>query len=587
MDHIPEQVYDFVVELSNKHQKIKPQDENWLEIRQQLAFAGALLRHHLKKDGFKDHPIHIVVVGPTQVGKSSIVNLVLGTDAATTSPLAGFTRHAQGFTQTELTDRQLTDIATLLPDWKKLSQQNLTDYQLDAWSLEQLSHPALLPGNTIIWDTPDFDSVSSRDYRSVVPVLCAIADCIVLTVSKEKYADQSVWQLLRMISSLQKPLLVCFNKTSPGHETELKDAMLERLQNENIKYCNIITLPYSTRENSPFSATDAKQLHNSLADCLSAGPAITTTPVLLEWLQAHWSQWLAPVREENRAQALWLDLQQQYINEFLAYYQQHYHQEAAFSETLQKAVKQLLELLEIPIIAGTLGNMRKIITWPARQLGGLIKNRVGQTKTPDNLEQDIILEANRHAWLSMQNRVVSQAHEQPAMQQWWQQLAKRIGAEMLPVSEQLESVITNYQTAFEPEINIAANQLYEYLQENPRTLNTLRATRATTDAIAVIIAIKTGGIGVNDLILAPALLSVTSLLAESAVGSRMKQIEKSLKDKQIQLLSDYLITQTMLPLLADFSTTLDYNNLYQIDAERVTDVENIVMPNHQDHNQHG
>ena len=69
---------------------------------------------------------------------------------------------------------------------------------------------------------------------------------------------------------------------------------------------------------------------------------------------------------------------------------------------------------------------------------------------------------------------------------------------------------------------------------------------------ALLLAIKTGGIGLNDLILAPAMLSFTSLLAEGAVGHYMKQIERDLKDQQLAEVTDRLATgvlQTRLMVL--------------------------------------
>ena len=65
-------------------------------------------------------------------------------------------------------------------------------------------------------------------------------------------------------------------------------------------------------------------------------------------------------------------------------------------------------------------------------------------------------------------------------------------------------------------------------------LNSLRATRVTTDAAAIALTLHMGGIGVHDLIFAPAMLTVTSLLAESAIGSYMHKVEHELKQHQLQ-----------------------------------------------------
>jgi hypothetical protein len=48
------------------------------------------------------------------------------------------------------------------------------------------------------------------------------------------------------------------------------------------------------------------------------------------------------------------------------------------------------------------------------------------------------------------------------------------------------------------------------------------------------VALHTGGIGVQDFIIAPAILSVTSLLAESALGHYLHKAEADLKSRQFK-----------------------------------------------------
>ena len=81
-------------------------------------------------------------------------------------------------------------------------------------------------------------------------------------------------------------------------------------------------------------------------------------------------------------------------------------------------------------------------------------------------------------------------------------------------------------------------------------LNSLRATRVTTDAAALAVALHTGGIGVHDLIIAPAMLSVTSLLTESALGRYMNKAAAQLKQRQ-RTAVEHLLQQTLRqPLIA-------------------------------------
>jgi hypothetical protein len=54
-----------------------------------------------------------------------------------------------------------------------------------------------------------------------------------------------------------------------------------------------------------------------------------------------------------------------------------------------------------------------------------------------------------------------------------------------------------------------------------------------------------GGIGVHDLIFAPAMLTITSLLAESALGSYMHKAEHDLKQHQLNTVKQALFVETI------------------------------------------
>jgi hypothetical protein len=52
----------------------------------------------------------------------------------------------------------------------------------------------------ILWDSPDFDSISAGVYQRGLLELLGRADAYVVVLSKEKYADLSVWTMLRLRS---------------------------------------------------------------------------------------------------------------------------------------------------------------------------------------------------------------------------------------------------------------------------------------------------------------------------------------------------------------------------------------------------
>jgi cob(I)alamin adenosyltransferase len=82
-----------------------------------------------------------------------------------------------------------------------------------------------------------------------------------------------------------------------------------------------------------------------------------------------------------------------------------------------------------------------------------------------------------------------------------------------------------------------------------------------------------GGIGLHDLIFAPAMLTITSLLTESAIGSYMHKVEYELKQHQLatvkKILFDDGIGQKLFALQAQLSRTTHFN----ISPEQIKTVE--------------
>ena len=111
------------------------------------------------------------------------------------------------------------------------------------------------------------------------------------------------------------------------------------------------------------------------------------------------------------------------------------------------------------------------------------------------------------------------------------------------------------------------------MQEHPTTLNGLRAARVSTDTAALIIALKTGGIGLNDLILAPAMLSFSTMLAESAVGRYMKTVEEKLKLIQLESVHEHVLFPMQQQLIL-MPSEMDNTGLYGLTADEFNNTKN-------------
>ncbi|HIP53463.1 MAG TPA: hypothetical protein EYH03_05575 [Chromatiales bacterium] len=566
-----ETLLNFVAELMRCRRRVHRGEDD-----PSLVYGDALLRNRLVRPATDALPPQIVVIGPTQAGKSTVVNLLLGSEQAQISSLAGFTRHPQAYTARSVDAPLITALERLLEGLKYRPLEALRDDELESFSVKQVDGQKKGCSTAcLLWDTPDFDSVSSRSYRSAVPRLCALADLVVLVVSAEKYADQSVWSLLRLIGQVEQPLLVCLNKTTSRTEQALVEAVKEKFSREQVAQIGII--PVTFQKNPAFekllASGGAQQLRGSVEAVVKAlgGGEVAIRPVA-DYLKRHWPHWTLPLRQEHAARNRWRAMLGDAEKEALEIYQRDYLHDPDYGDTMQRAVARLLELLEIPGAAAVLARTRNLLTWPARTLIGMFRNEERSRSKGADHEADVLGAALDHVLLGLQRQVGQQMSAAAEETEWWRQLWLVLGRHLAEIEFHGKELIQRHQRAFEPRIKEAGEELYSHLQEHPSILNGLRAARVTVDATAVVLAIKTGGLGANDLIFAPAMLSITSMLTESAMGRYMQTIEQRLKAQQLASVEQELFAPLRQQLDA-LAGTINSEHLYNIDEQRLAEAE--------------
>jgi GTPase SAR1 family protein len=482
-----------------------------------------------------EHPIQIAVIGPTQVGKSSVTNLLLGTDLARVSPLAGFTVHPQGFS---LGTEGIAWAAAYFGQ-SPTPLDRLSAERYDAYALTDAGGAGHTLAPAVVWDTPDFDSVDADDYRAGVLRTVALADVVLLVVSKDKYADQTVWDTMRLLEPLGQPTAICLNKVPDESAAALSRSLEEKWRSvREDAPAPVVVLPYL--EKGPGALTAARNaLDGVLRHCIARVHREAQEAHCRELLRRHWSAWTAPARIEHAALAEWRRHVEEATAAGLAVYQRDFLDHPQHYETFQRALAELLTLLEIPGVARALMTARSIVTWPVRQLSRLGRSLSGY-KGEAGQEIAVLRQAVDHLLLQLGEIALERAEEAGAMRDWWQEVAQLLRREQRLQADRSYAAITAYHRAFQPEIEHTARQLYDRLREHPAILNSLRATRLTTDAAALAMALHTGGIGVQDFVLAPAILSLTSLLAESALGHYLSRAEAELKQRQRQLVAELL-----------------------------------------------
>jgi len=339
-----------------------------------LRLADAALAKLTLNEQYPTHPTQITILGPTQAGKSTLVNLILDTDSAGVSALAGYTVHAQGFA-VNCSDAALEPLQSLMSPLQHTPLQALDKNALEHYALEQIpAGEKALVDSAVIWDSPDFDSIESSGYRAAVLQTAAISDVLILMVSKDKYADKTVWDMLALVRTLGKPLIVCINKLDAADEpTVLKSFEHRHRAQFNSAPPPIVTLPFTKRSTSAqeelpiaLPADSRQALQHALQSALAEVDRSAQSAATEHFVQSHWQLWMEPVNMELAALADWrntiddalLDAEQTYVNRYL--------DDPRKYDTFNRALAELLTLLELPGLGQTLGKVRELATWPAR-----------------------------------------------------------------------------------------------------------------------------------------------------------------------------------------------------------------------------
>jgi GTPase Era involved in 16S rRNA processing len=562
---------EFIQLLKQRYESVLSQlsdesnNSNYQQRIDDLILAEAFLRKGQMLNTTPDHPLMIAVVGPTQAGKSSLVNALLNSSVASVSPLAGYTMHPQGFCD-GVTLSACSGLQWYFGRFQQLLQSQLTKDRHDCYSLTQNTTNSNFLPQGVLWDTPDFDSIDSGSYREGVIRTVALADMVILVVSKEKYADQSVWDIMADIEGMQQPTIICLNKLSEGSETLLINSLKDKWrQVRKDEFPEVVPLYYQKQTGKP-AWPDNQQLQRL------AGQVNRKKQARLEQdlLQKHWQLWLEPVLAEHSSLKDWRGLVDQVIQQGLNSYQRDYLNHPHHYETFQHALAELLNLLEIPGLAGILANTRRLLTWPVRKMMSIGKKRLHIADSSQEIT--LLNQIAEHVLIQIADKLLNQA-EQNRQSQWWKEFSSLLRTQRTDILQDFSAAAQQYHLAFQEEVENTANQLYHKLQEQPVILNSLRATRVTADAAVIALALHTGGIGMHDLIIAPAMLTVTSLLAESAVGGYMSRVESELKQRQLTAVKQALFTDSIKKKLLELSGQLSSVTHFNISPEQLQQAE--------------
>ncbi|MCK5728098.1 MAG: 50S ribosome-binding GTPase [Methylococcales bacterium] len=535
---------------------------------EQLIFAEAFMRKGELLEADLKLPLQVAVIGPTQAGKSSICNLLLNNNLAGVSALAGFTVHPQGFCA-GVTKASANALQHYFGRYQQLNLSELTPGRYDCFALSETTVDAPLLPPCILWDTPDFDSINAPDYKEGVIRTVALADIVILVLSKEKYADQSVWELMAQIEVFNQPTLICINKLPKEAENLIIRSLKQKWQqSRNDIFPVTAPLFYEREKGEPRWGANSDQLIYQLAKKALKRHHFRYQSDLIH---LHWRYWLAPVLSEHEAIDEWQRLVSKQIKKSLLAYQQDYLDHPHYYETFQQALIELLNLLEIPGIAKILTKTRRLLTWPLRKLLGLRKSH--QLGAYQSQELLLLNQQAKQLLINITEQLLEKIDTESQKNSWWRETYRLLRQQHPIILDEFNVQSNTYHRDFQQDVEATARKLYIKLEEKPLILNSLRTTRISADAAAIALVIQAGGIGLHDLVITPAMLSFTSLLTEATIGGYMNKTEAQLKKHQLKTVEQQLFIQCLQQQLYELPEQIQDDHHFNISSEQLAVAE--------------
>ena len=525
-----------------------------------LQLCQALLRNVVGSTQSTDNRNqHVVVFGGTQVGKSTVVNIACGSQAARVFHTAGFTRHAQAFTSSRTDCKSvLAGFPAAFPGFKCVPVDALSLDRPDEFGVANLAvEPSI--ENTVFWDAPDCDAVDAAKYRRGMLEAVTVADVVVYVTSREKYAVNAILEWLVLLLRAGTPIVTCLNMVPVSQQAEISaalEAAFARVAERHGDDCGL-----RPEEITPIVAFDYFQ-GDALATLIMTGspkaaelhfavrskfPSVATrlerAVNALQFLESASAEITAPALEQIEAVATWERGISTALNDFVEDYRRSYLDNPQRYDAFNRVGIEILALLNPPIpgLRKALVAVRTVLSLPARAIlygtraiwryvssGG--QSAARQPVVPNEViafrdANDRVL--NSLAGMPLQRRAAGY------IQPFWDALAMSWAATIPLIKNEFAIKLDQHRARTDEWIRETAEGIYRELAREPVTLNLLRTGRVAADAGAIIISIHTGGQGdiLHDMLVTPVMMSLVEAISQQLASSYVEQRRRELRER--------------------------------------------------------
>jgi hypothetical protein len=514
-------------------------------------------------------PVHVVLFGGTNTGKSTVLNLLLGRDVAGMSVLARFSQYPEAYQSQRTNGRWLDAFPSRFRDYERFRGERpsrQSDDQLTrngfvprlavfdrAGGLENAANDSL--ADAVLWDGPDFSTEAAQAYLGTVLDLAALADIVVVTVTSEAYADHRGHALLRMLGESGVALHVAANKLLPGSSL-LDDIAPTLAASAGIRapIHRLGTVPGanpSERLAHLLQTPEAASLRAAVGREAARGRALKAANVrgAVALVDRHWEAMLRPIEEAIRQADRWSHAVARLTRErVLEPYRRGYLDGVQFGE-FNRTLAAVSRLLRVPWIGPVLETAGMLVRWPFRAAKALVRRVAGAAaRSPAEPPEHAILAAAIDNWLA-------------AVKAEAQALASSsdgaAGAELVAQLERPDfraAIVGGFDVAFaeyrkevDEVVRRRAEAIYQKLRERPRRLNVLRSANLLGNAMTVAVVVKSGGFDWSDAVAGPVVAGLWQNLLEWGLGRYLETHRAGLKQDQFNALERLAETHLTAP----------------------------------------